>query len=102
MYLPFISPYGLFGSIGTHVPVAPGIIGFHDITLTVPVARFILTPDAATLWSTFVVTLPTDISISEPPGNILAEALTPTVPVLTFALFPVKETKLFFANRYVD
>ena len=80
-------------SIGIQVPVAPGTIGFHDITETVPVARFILTPDAATLWLTFVVTLPTDISISEPPGNILAEADIPTVPVLTFTLFPVMLTK---------
>ena len=81
--------YGLSGSIGTQVPVAPGTIGFHDITEAVPVARFILTPVTPTVCPILTTTLPTDISISAPPGNILAEADIPIVPVLTFTLFPV-------------
>jgi hypothetical protein len=70
----------LFGSIGIQVPVAPGTIGFHDITEEVPLARFILTPVKATVLPILITALPTVISISLPLGNILAEAVIPTVP----------------------
>ena len=38
------------------------------------------------------LTLPTDISISLPLTDSLAEAVIPTVPVLTLTLLPVNET----------
>jgi len=67
--LPYFS-YGLSGSIGIQIPVAPGFIWFHVITSMVLVARLNLCPVTGT-----AVTI-----------------LTAVLPIATFIRFPVAFT----------